>query len=302
MSLNTSAAPLAREFIATSALSGALWVIAGVAAFEGAGALVKFLGQSLSSFELAFLRAAFGLPLVLLLWKDLRGIRHLRDPWIHLLRNVLGVVVLFSMAYAYTTLPLALVITVFCGRIFMIIPLARVFLGERIPWTAWIASATGFAGIIVSLLPKFGATGATLIGALAALVAALCSASSQVSVRRLTDTNPPSTIMAVFTVFCVFATAPAAWWNWQTPQPAAWPWLVIMGLLAAVSQIFLAKGYRIIGASLSSPLSLLQLPISTFLGFVLFREVPDAYGLAGAFLVLASALHVTVACTRLARC
>ena len=79
-------------------------------------------------------------------------------------------------------------------------------------------------------------------------------------------------------------------WTW--PTPLDWALMVLTGFMGAVGHWFLILAYRRTEASSLAPYMYLQLPWITFLGWLLFGDLPDLWTLAGAAVVISSGIYV----------
>lgn len=283
-------------------IDGASWMIAGCFAFSLSGASAKFLGTKLPPVELAFLRAGFGLLIVIVAWRAIAELRVLKDPAWHAARGILGVTALFCILVAFTHLPIALVSVVLAGRTFLLIALAAVLCKERPGPIVWAAACLGVSGVVIALWPQLNSAfadgftpTATTVGAASALAAALTSSGSQLAVRRLTDTNSPSVIVIVFGIFAFTVLSVPAAWTWTAPGPGDWGILIALGVFGVCSQWCSARCYSRIGASRAAPIDLAQIPVGACVGWLLFGEIPDIWTFAGAVLIVTAALWVTAA-------
>ena len=68
-------------------------------------------------------------------------------------------------------------------------------------------------------------------------------------------------------------------------MPGIWWLLVLIGLLAAVGQFFLTKGYSMAPAAQVGPLTYGNVVFATFNGWIYWGETMDFLTWAGAFLV-----------------
>ncbi len=266
-------------------LSAVGWAIASTITFAAGSASAKFLGQKLPTAELAFFRVAFGALMLAGAWRFIADLGKARDPWGYVLRCGLGVVAVYGLMYAFTTIPLALANLLFFTRVLLIPVVGTIMLGERSGPSVWGAVFVGFAGAAVSLWPAL-ALPEWRLGVVAALVAALASAGSQTAVRRLTFTNSPGLIVLIYTVVSMAATFPAATVTWVTPPLGDWPLLAAMGLLALTTQYAAARAFQLATVGFLAPLDFLTIPAAAVLGYVLFSEVPSPWTIAGSGLVL----------------
>ena len=127
-----------------------------VAAFSFMDALLKTFAAHYSPAQVTFLRAVSSLPFVLLpLWwsgrlGELRPVR----PALHLVRALLGILMLLSFIAALRDAPLAAVYSVYMGAPLLIAAFAAWFLGERVGLGCWLAILVGLAGVLVILQPR----------------------------------------------------------------------------------------------------------------------------------------------------
>ena len=151
--------------------------------------VLKTLSPHYSSYQVATLRGLSSLPLVLAWALATGGVRPLiRVRWsLHLLRGVLGVLMMATFVYALRSLPLSTTYSIFFVAPLMITALSVPFLGERVGPRRWTAIAVGLVGVLVVLRPT--AEGVLSIAGLAVLVSAFGYAVSAITVRILAKTD-----------------------------------------------------------------------------------------------------------------
>ncbi len=269
-----------------------LWAIASAATFAASSAITKFLGQKLPTAELAFFRAVFAVVVMVGVWQFVADLGKARDPLGYVLRCGLGVVALYSLMYAFTTIPLGLASLLFFTRILLMPVAGRIMLGERAGMDVWMAVAMGFVGAAVSLWPAL-VLPEWRLGIAAALIASLASAGSQTAVRRLAFTNDTGLIVLIYTTVSVAATFPVAAIQWVSPPVTDWPVLAGLGLFALGAQYAAARAFQLASVGFLAPLDFLTIPTAAVLGYVLFAEVPSVWTVGGSVLVLAASAWVT---------
>ncbi|SMH56706.1 DMT family transporter [Azospirillum agricola] len=268
-----------------------VWATVSAVAFAASSAAAKFLGEKLPAAELAFFRSAFGVLLLVGVWRFVADLGKARDLWGYVIRCGLGVVSLYSFMYAITTIPLALASLLFITRVLLLPVSARVMLGERSGPLVWSAVTVGFAGAAVSLWPALTVPELRL-GVLAGLIASVASAGSQTAVRRLTATNSASLIVLIYTAVSVAATLPLAAVDWRTPPFADWTVLAILGLFAVMAQFAAARAFSAAPVGFLAPFDFLTVPVAAMFGFLLFHEVPTIHDMVGGSLILMAAAFV----------
>ena len=276
-------------------LVGIMWALMASVAFVAVNVLVKHLGQKLPPLEMSLFRAAGGLLLVGFAWREMR---QLRDKHIHGLRALIGAIGIFANVYAFTALPIGLAIAVLHLRAALMIAIARVFLGERASLGIWAAVGVAIGGAMVALYPKMGGTVQDWLGVAAILTGAVFSAGSLVCVRRLAATNSPQTIVVAFSVLTsAFIGAPAAL-TWVTPPMGDMALLFLIAAFIAVAQYCFARASQSASIAILSPLQFVEVPFAAVVGYVLFSEIPDAYTVAGAVLIIGACWRITVIANR----
>jgi drug/metabolite transporter (DMT)-like permease len=116
---------------------------------------------------------------------------------------------------------------------------------------------------------------------------------AMVSIRRMSSSEPTIRIVFYFTVFGTLISAIPLIWLWQSPKAEIWWLLVFMGLLAAVGQFLLTKGYSLAPAAKVGPFSYSNVVFAMLLGWVLWGESLDLLTWAGAFLICVAGIITT---------
>jgi drug/metabolite transporter (DMT)-like permease len=171
-------------------------------------------------------------------------------------------------------------------------------LGERVTLRTWIALACGFAGVLLIIRPG-GA--AFTWWAVLPLGCAYFVAGYQILTRKLAAgrDHPITTLfypglIAVLTIPPVF---PGSITGLPTvPLHAAM--LGAIGVLGAIGHFLLIRAHAHAPATLLSPFGYTQLLVILVLGFVVFGEFPDAFGLAGIALISGAGLGLILASRR----
>lgn len=267
-------------------------MIAAVAAFSLMDALLKLLSVHYPAMQVAMLRGAASMPFMLLPWL-LTGRWHDLKPRrfpMHLLRGTLSVVVLGGFIYAVRVLSLANAYAVFLVAPLLVTALSVPLLGERADARHWGAILAGLAGVLTMLRPS--ASGLVTLGALAALVSAVAYALSAIAVRVLTRTDTTASVIVwtvgLMTVFTAALAVPV----WVPLEREHWPWLVALGVLAAIGQYLLTEAFRSAPPSLVAPFEYSALLWGFGLDRVVWHVLPSLRVCLGGGMVIASGLYV----------
>ena len=221
---------------------GAGWMILASAVYSGQALIVKTLGQRLDPFEIAFFRCAFGLIAVIPFLAGTRGMVISGNPWMHVLRSIVGVAGMFCGFYAVTHLPLATATAISFTKPLFLIVLAVLFLGETVRWRRWTATAIGFLGVLIVVRPGSEVFSFAMVVALAG---SFFIADVAVLVKKLSETDRNVTILFYFGVITTVVSAVPALFVWQNPTLLEWPLLLLVGVGAALGQYFSLRSLRI---------------------------------------------------------
>lgn len=279
--------------------SGPAWLVAAMAAITLMSALVRVAAQGLHPFVVVFFATALtALVMAAVLRRQGLPILPRRRIGRYMVRAAFDGIAFITWYYAVSTIPLAEATTLFFTLPLFVVVLAATVLGETIGWRRWTAVALGFAGAMIVLRPD---TVALEAGALAALAAALTSASSNVMVRSLAREASPVTVMGRNMVLLVPIPMAAAVTQWSTPSAPQFIWLIAIAVLAGATQLFLTRAYANTDASKLAPFQFTQLVFAAFIGYAAFGEFPDRWTVAGGALIAGSAIYIALREARLAR-
>ncbi len=267
-------------------------MLAAVALFSLMDALLKLLSAHYPSIQVAALRGAASLPLVLvwaLLTTGWRSLLHVRWP-LHLLRGALGVMMIAAFVYGLRTLPLSTAYSIFFVAPLLITALSVPFLGERIGPRRWIAIAIGLIGVLVVLRPT--GEGVMTTAGLAIFLSALGYAVSAITVRVLARTDSTQAMVVwVMAAMAIGAGALAApGWVALRGEHA---WLIAgLGISGALGQYAITEAFRLGEASLLAPLEYSALLWGVLLDLTLWQVLPDGMTWVGAAIIVASGLYL----------
>jgi drug/metabolite transporter (DMT)-like permease len=240
-----------------------------------------------------FLLALFILPFV---------IRHrsfaTARPAKHATRAALGVAGFVLYAYAISNAPLAIATALSFTKVLFTVLVAIVFLDERVGWRRWTAVIVGFLGVLVVLRPGAAPIDWALV---AALADGLLVAFIVLTLKHLTRTERPETIIFYFGLFSALLMAVPAALTWTWPTAEQWARLVGLSALGTLGQAFVVRAWAIGEASALAPVGYVQLVFAALIGYVLFAEVPDVWTWVGTAVIVGSTLYITLREARLKR-
>lgn len=270
-------------------LKGVLLALGASALFTISAAMTKLASADYNVLQILFVRQTIILIAVLpSLARNFPENLKTRHIGLHGIRLSGAFIALAGGFWAVAVLPLTTATVLAFSSVFFTTLLAVAFLGERVGAPRIAAIAVGFAGVLIVVRPSV--SGIADLHALIAIAAALGAATAKTSIRRLSKTDRTSTLLAYQAIFIgLLAGLPMAW-LWVTPDWAGLILLVSIGVVSTLAQWVGVMALRSGEASLVTSVDYMQLIYAAILGYWLFLEWPDIYTLAGASLIVGSAL------------
>lgn len=269
---------------------GIALVLASTIFLGASDVTAKYLSATLPSVEIAWIRFlvfAMIMTPAMMPGSPLFAMRTSR-PGLHLLRGaaLLGSSLFFISGLRY--LPIAEAsATGFVAPLF-VTALSIVFLGEKVGMRRWIATAVGLIGVLIILRPG---TGAFHPAAFFPLVSALAWACTLIMTRMMSGTERAITTMTYSSIAGLVILSALVPFVWVTPTWHDIAFGVLIGVASTAGQWIVVLAFRYADASVLAPFSYTQLLWVSFLGFMVFGEVPDAYTVTGAAFIVASGLY-----------
>lgn len=267
-------------------------MVASTIAFASMHAGVRYVSIELHlhPFEIAFFRNFFGL-LVLTPWFVRQGLAPLYTQrfGLHMSRALINVVamLLFFMGLALT--PLAQVQALgFTAPLFATL-LAIIFLGEKVFAWRWSALIVGFIGALIIIRPGIKTID---VGSLLVLSSAAIWACAIIIIKMLSRTDSAVTITAYMVLLMTPLSLVPALFFWQWPNGEQLVWLVFVGVSGTLAQMGMAQSFRMAEATAVLPLDFMKLIWGALIGYMLFKEVPDAGIWIGGITIFAAATFI----------
>ncbi|QGW66442.1 EamA family transporter [Lysobacter soli] len=269
-----------------------LTMLVAVAMFAMMDAGLKQLSTHYPPFQVASLRGAASLPLVLVwaLWTG--GVAPLlRVRWsLHVLRGVLGVAMMATFVYAVSKLPLSTTYSIFFIAPLLITALSVPVLREKVGPRRWAAIVVGLIGVIVLLRPT--GEGMISLAALAVLIAAVMYAVSAITVRILARTDSTQSMMVWLMVMIALGAGALAWPEWVAIRREDFWLIAFIGVAGAFGQYAITEAFRLGEASAIAPLEYTALVWGVLFDLTFWGVLPDAITWVGAAIIVASGLYL----------
>lgn len=284
----------------------------GFCVFAPAGdALAKILGATIPLGMLVLARfmiqAAVLLPITLATTGRPRlSARALR---LTLWRTLLHIVGIGTMFTALRYLPLADAVAIAFVMPFLMLLLGKYILHEVVgPHRLW-ACVVGFAGTLLVIQPNFAAVGPP---ALLPLLVAVVFALFMLVTRQLAKEVDAVTLQAVSGAMATTLLLPTilllplvgADWDMLRivrPSGADWGLLLALGLVGTLGHLLMTWSLRFAPSATLAPMQYLEIPISTVIGYLVFRDLPNGLAAIGIGVTVAAGLYIIGRERRLSR-
>ena len=257
--------------------------------FGSSDTISKYLSGSLPIVEFIWIRYVIFLMMAAILVRRTpnRAMRA-RNPGLQITRGfcVVGSSMLFVYGVRSMTMGQATTISFLSPLLITILSIP--LLGETVGPRRWAAVAAGMIGMLIVVRPGLGGFDpAALFG----VASAFCWALALIITRKISSSDPPQTTVlwsaSIGTVLLSLILPFQAVW----PTPKQYGLSLVLGILASGGQWLVILAHRIAPASLLAPFFYGQLLWVTVLGFLVFRNLPDTFTLAGAAIIVGSGLY-----------
>lgn len=276
----------------SSALTGILFMLAGVTIFVCVNAFSKVMVATYPPAQIFFIRGfgAVAMTLPFLARDNFAAARNLPRPGLQFFRVMLSASdgLLFFTALKY--IPLADATTCYLAAPIFVTAFSAIFLREHVGWRRWTAVAVGFLGVLIALHP----TGATISWpALLAVGACLCQAVFLLVTRQLRGTSniflsctQIAASCAVGGLLSIFNFVPPTWFIVVL--------LLISGIINICGAFCVNQALALAPASTVAPYQFTMIVWAIILGFFVFGDVPSASTLIGGAIVVCSGIYIFV--------
>ncbi len=271
-------------------LRAALLMLGSTLAFGLMAIAIRYATRYVPTQEVAFFRNAFGL-LALLPMLIRPGSAPLKTQQLprYFLRSAIGLASMLCAFWAIGHLPISQAISLSYSTPLFVTIAAVLWLGETVRMRRWAAVIIGFIGVLIIVRP--GSTNFTP-GTLVAVGAAVLSSLVAIQIKQLTRVDSADTVVFYTYVFWVPLSLVPALFVWVWPTGLAWVWLVATGVLGTLGQLLWTRALRLGEVSALTPISFMQLPLVSLLGWLLFNEALDRWTVIGAGIILGANAYI----------
>lgn len=271
--------------------------------------IAKILGESVPLAIVLLIRFALQavLPLPLIVATRRRLKMATRLMWLMALRSALQIVGIGAMFLSLRFLPLADAVAIAFVMPFIMLILGHFVLGEEVGPRRLIACAVGFGGTLLVIQPSFAAVG---LPALLPVLVAFDFALFMLVTRAIAKDVDPVSMQTVTGAVAFVALVPVVllgntigWPEFELAMPDAreWALLLTLGALGTGAHLLMTWSLRFAPTSTLAPMQYLEIPVATFIGWLIFRDFPDGMALIGIAITIGSGLYIIARERRLSR-
>lgn len=270
-------------------VQGARALVLSSLAFSLMTVCVKQLGGRIPVTEIVLARSVIS---IMLTGVGLRmaGVNPLgNNRGLLLARGLAGSLALLCFFQAVTSLPLASATVLQYTYPTFTAGAAWILLAEPLRRRIGLAVAVGWIGVVLVIQPQWIGSGMAtlaLIPVLLGLAGALCTALAYVCVRKLSVTEHPLVIILYFPLVSIPISLPGVIQQGVMPSGLDWLWLIGVGVLTQLGQIWVTRGLSCLPAARATSLNYVQVVFAATWGWIWFHETVNVLTLAGAALVL----------------
>jgi drug/metabolite transporter (DMT)-like permease len=274
----------------SAALVGIGFMLMAVFLFGLNSAIGKWLVAKYPVGEMMLIRSSFTLLFLSpFIWNAGRAaFANAPRPRLQVLRVVLASLEVAMFFWAVSYLPLADATTFYLAGPIYVTALSVLLLRERVGWRRWTAVMVGFTGVVIALRPS---SSTLTLPALIALAGSVTYALVLITTRMLRQTNDIMLMTTYFIGAVAFglATVPFGW-----VPPSAYDLLCLAGVGFAniVAQFCVIRSLKLASASVVVPYQYTLIIWSVVFGWLMFAELPDAYTIVGASIIVAAGLYI----------
>jgi drug/metabolite transporter (DMT)-like permease len=273
-------------------LTGIALMCGAVALFACLDTTAKYLNTQMDTSQVTWARytSAFLLTLIVSNPFTHPGLLRTKRPKLQLIRALL---LLGSTAFNFLALrwlQLDEALSIIFTFPFIVAIASGPMLGEWIGWRRWSAIGVGFAGVLLITRPGLGGMHPA---ALISLAATICYGLYAVITRVVSRADSNQTSLFYGNFIGALIMLPIIPFVWQTPPNALIALMLLAtGIFGSAGHFCLIAGHKLAPASVLSPFVYTQLIWVITFGYLVFDNVPTAWTMAGAAVVIGSGLYL----------
>ncbi len=263
-------------------------------------ALAKILGQSVPLGILLLARfaiqAALLAPVIALSDRSFRmPSRIFRLAWLRTVLHIIGIGAMFT---ALQYLPLADAVAIAFVMPFLMLMLGHYILGEEIGIRRIVACTAGFIGTLLVIQPAFENVGWP---ALLPLVVAVVFSLFMLVTRQIAKETDPISLQGVngfmavailLPIMILFNQSGIALFELTPLASNELVMLVAIGIIGTMAHLLMTWSLRFAPSATLAPMQYLEIPFATFIGWLIFMELPNMLASIGIAITISAGLYI----------
>ena len=273
-------------------LTGIALMCAALACFSCLDTTAKYLNMHMDTIQTIWARYTSAFVLAFFLFNPLSrpGLLRTKKPFLQFVRSTLLLGSTAANFYAINYLQLNQVLSIMFSTPLLVAAVAGPLLGEWIGWRRWVAIAVGFSGVLLVTRPGAGGIHPA---ALLAVLGTFCYVFYMIATRVLSRYDSSETTLFYSNLVGAVGMSFIVPFVWTTPDSLFIVFLMfVCGAFGSFGHYLLIRGHRLAPASTLAPFIYTQIVWTTLLGFLVFNEIPNAWTISGAAVVIASGLYL----------
>ncbi len=277
-------------FDASSPISkGVTLALISTALFTIVAVFVRKLSADYDTFQILFFRQfIFMLMLVPAITNNIQVLLKPKKVPLHILRILGAFTALYFGFITVINIPFADATALGFLQVLFVAIIAHLALSEQVTGTRIFTIVVGFIGVMMVVRPTFEDSQSIYI--LSGVVASIGAAVAVICVRKVTQSEPKITLMAYQALAIGFIALIPTLFLWRTPTLEDFMLLLLVGIISSIAQYVGISAYKWTQANIIANVEYVKIIYSILIGMMIFSEIPDAWSIIGASVILASAL------------
>lgn len=206
-----------------------------------------------------------------------------------LLRAFTGALSAYFFFKAIAILPIGMSIILKNLEPFFALILSFFFFKYKFNWVHFYSIVLALVGIIIVLA---NTESFSELGMLYMIISSIIGGFAIIYISKLSTSDSPITIIFYLSIFCSFMGAYSLF-DWQSVEPHLYGYLLLVGILNFLAQLFLTLAFQIGDPRNIAPIKYVEIFLAMLIGSSLLGESYIAYNYIGAFIfVLALVVNI----------
>lgn len=206
---------------------------------------------------------------------------------LHLLRGAAGVMGFYLFYAALENIPMVDAMMLRQSAPLTVPLVMWVWGRDKVPSSAWLPLAIGFAGIAIILRPSPEGLSWWHAGG---FISALMLSISMVATYRLASTEPTSRILFYYFVLSLACVAPFSLGGFNDLSWQEWLAMIHVGVALYFALELYTRAYGMAPASAIAPINYFAVVLAGLWGWLFWGQVPDSWSVLGSGLVIVGGL------------